>query len=209
MGVGLAVSAAVSLIFGLFFVQIVSVIGNIYFFVMIAALIAEFVVAVVLTKNLLKYSKGTCWGLFIAYAALTGFTLSTVIYGYDLGSVFIAFLATAVLFVCMAVIGLTTKVDFTKFSSIAFIGLTAIIVLSLLNMFLKIGWLNMFISYIAIILFLALVAMDIQKLRNYYSSSLADPNIADKLIIMSSFQLYLDFINLFLRILQIFGKRKN
>ena len=107
----------------------------------------------------------------------------------------------------MSVIGHTTKVDITKFSGLLIAGLFTLIIITVLSMFINIPGATMITSYLGVVIFLGLTAWDVQKLRNYYFSSELDDTLRSKLSIYGAFQLYLDFINLFLYILRIFGNR--
>lgn len=210
LGIGLAITTASALIFSLTYVNIYYALGNAFFGLVIGLAIAELVVAIVFSARLNKLSKKTCWCLYIAYSVLTGFSLSGILITYTASSVWICFAITTVMFISMAMIGHNTKVDLTRFSGYIAPALIALIIATLLNVFLFRGaFMQWVITYVGILLFLFLIAYDMQMLRNYYSSSFTDDEMADKLMIMAAFQLYLDFINLFIRIIQIFGKRRD
>lgn len=175
----------------------------------LGVIVAELALAIIFSSRLMKMSKGAAWFCFIAYSVLTGLSFTVIVSTYNLGSVALAFAATTIMFICMSVIGYTSKIDFTKVYSLLLPLFIAGLVISLLNVFLfKQPWLDLLITYIGLILFLALTAADIQKLSNYYYASMSSAELADKLMILSAFQLYLDFVNLFIRILEIIGKRK-
>ena len=155
-------------------------------------------------------SKKTAWICFIAYSALMGFSLSAIIFVYSYSSVVLALFTTTVLFFCMAFIGKTTNFDLTNLSSLFAVGLIAMIVVSLINTFLlHSSGVEMILCYVGIILFLGLIAYDVQRLRYFYSQGFYDAEMMEKAMVYGAFQLYLDFINLFLRILQFFGRRRN
>lgn len=171
---------------------------------------AEIGIAIYMTAALQKMSKTTMWICYIAYSVLTGLTLSIIFASYEVGSIVFAFLATAILFASMAFIGRTTNVDITRFGSMLTAGLLAIIITSLLNMlFFRSATINYFMAVIGVIIFLAIIAYDVQKLQRYYDQGMYDQEFAEKIMIMGAFELYLDFINLFIRILQIFGRRRS
>ena len=110
----------------------------------------------------------------------------------------------------MAVIGYTTNTDLSKFGSYFVVGLFAIIIATVINgLFIHSAGIDMFITYGAIIVFLGLVAYDMQKLRTFYASSIYDDEMSTKMALFGAFELYLDFINLFIYILRIFGRRNN
>ncbi|MDO4198516.1 MAG: Bax inhibitor-1/YccA family protein [Erysipelotrichaceae bacterium] len=201
---GVAISMAVS-----FVVSLNPAFIYRYSYLYLAAGILELVVAGFFGMRLMKMSKTTAWICYVLYSALTGFTLSSIFFAYSMSSITSAFASTVVLFVCMAIIGKTTKVDLTKFSGILFAGLIALIISSLLNAFLfRSTMFEFIISFVGIVLFLGLVAFDIQKLRDFYTMA-SDGDTAEKLMVYGAFQLYLDFINLFIRILSIFGSKDN
>ena len=129
---------------------------------------------------------------------------------YDITTVWAAFAATTIMFVAMTVIGKTSNIDFTKFSSLVAPALIAIIVGTLINALLfKNAMFNWLITYAGIIIFLVIIAMDIQKLKQFYYMGESNEDMDEKLRIIGGFELYLDFINLFLRILQLFGRRRD
>ena len=210
LAVGLAITTASALVFSLTYVNIYYALGDAFFGLVIGLAVAELVVAIIFSARLRKLSKGACWCLYIAYSVLTGFSLSGILLTYTASSVWICFAITAVMFVSMAVIGHTTKVDLTRFSGYIVPGLVALIIATILNaLFFRGVYLQWIITYIGILMFLFLIAYDMQMLRNYYSAGFTDEEMNDKLMIMAAFQLYLDFINLFIRILRIFGKRRD
>ena len=126
---------------------------------------------------------------------------------YDGPTLAIAFCSTAVVFACMAIIGHTTKMDLTKFAPYLFAGLIAILVTTLLNnLFFRSEGLYLGINYLGIIIFLGLIAYDMQNLRRIYLSGLNDYELSAKISIYGAFELYLDFINLFIRILSLMSR---
>ncbi len=176
----------------------------------IVFLVLELGTAIFFGTRLMKMEKTTAWICYFLYSALTGLSLSYIFTAYTTSSVVLAFGAAAVVFVSMAVIGYTTKIDLRRFGTLFLAGLIASIVMTLLNAFLiHSDVLSMGICYLGIIIFLGLIAYDMQRLRDLYNEGLADPTLGEKLLVYGSFQLYLDFINLFIRILQIFGKRRD
>lgn len=176
-------------------------------FILIAC-IAELVVAIYFASRLRKMSKNTAWTCYILYSVLTGISLSSIFMVYSYKSITFAFLSTVILFACMAIIGHTTKKDLTSFSTLLFSGLMAMIIVSLINViFFKSEVINYYVSFIGVIIFLVITAYDVQKLQNYYYEGNSYSDMSEKIMIYGAFQLYLDFINLFLRILEIFSRR--
>lgn len=173
-------------------------------------IILEFVIAIYFSRRIMTMSKGMAYGCFILYSVLTGVSLSYIFFAFSLSDITFAFVSTTVLFVCMSIIGNNTNFDLTKISNYLYIGLIGIIISTLLNVLIfKSSSFDLFVSYIAVVIFLGLIAYDMQMLRNLYNNGLSDGDLYDKLLIFGSFQLYLDFINLFLRILQVFSRRRD
>ncbi|TWJ04552.1 hypothetical protein JN11_00263 [Mucilaginibacter frigoritolerans] len=146
--------------------------------------------------------------LFVAYAAVTGMSLSFILLAYTASSVLGVFLTSSVVFGVMAIAGYTTKTDLTKFGSILIMFLIGIVVASLVNMFLHSSGLDMIISYVGVAVFVGLTAYDVQKLKNIGAGLTYGDATASKMALMGGLTLYLDFINLFLMLLRIFGRRK-
>jgi FtsH-binding integral membrane protein len=146
--------------------------------------------------------------LFLAYAAITGVSFSFILLAYTSASVLSVFLTTSVVFGIMAVAGYTTKTDLTKFGSILIMFLIGIVVASVVNFFLHSSGLDMLISYIGVAVFVGLTAYDVQKLKNIGAGLTYGDATASKMALMGGLTLYLDFINLFLMLLRVFGRRR-
>lgn len=155
-----------------------------------------------------RLSYGVLTVLFIAFAIIMGISLSYILLAYTAGSVLGVFLTTSVLFGIMAVAGYTTQQDLTKFGALLTMFLIGIIIASLVNMFLKSSGLDMIISYIGVAVFVGLTAYDVQKLKRIGAGIEYGDASSKKMAIMGALTLYLDFINLFLMLLRIFGRRK-
>lgn len=207
MGLGLLVTATVSLLV----VNIPSLLQLIFNPVIFyGAIIGELVLVIALGARIQKMSAGMATGMFMVYAGVNGFTLSIIFIAYELGSIALAFGTTAILFGVMSVIGMTTKVDLQKYSTYFMMGLIGLVIAMVLNMFLGSGPLDFIISVAGVLIFTALTAYDTQKLHQMA----ADPNITGqgealltKLSILGALRLYLDFINMFLFLLRLFGRR--
>src|SRR5690242_10979329 len=148
--------------------------------------------------------------LFIVYSALNGITFSFILLSYTSGTVLACFLSAAAMFGLMAFLGYTTKQDLTKFGRILMMGLIGIIVASLINLFMGNSTLDYLISFIGVMIFTGLTAYDVQKLKNIGAGiQYADVPASDvkKVSILGALNLYLDFINLFLFLLRLFGRR--
>ncbi len=145
--------------------------------------------------------------MFVAYSALNGVTLSIIFLAYTMQSIALVFFMCAGMFAGMSIYGYLTKSDLTSMGSFMIMGLWGIIIASLANFFFKSPAMSYVISFIGIFVFLGLTAYDTQKLKQI---ALADPtaNDSEKPAIYGALILYLDFINLFLSLLNIFGKRR-
>lgn len=150
--------------------------------------------------------------LFIAYSAINGISFSFILLAYTAGSVLGCFLSAAAMFGIMAVLGYTTNKDLTSFGRIMMMGLIGIIVASLINLFLHSGTMDYIISFIGVMVFTGLTAYDVQKLKHIGEGSEYEGAPAveiKKRSIMGALTLYLDFINLFLFLLRLFGSRRD
>jgi uncharacterized protein len=148
--------------------------------------------------------------LFVIYSALTGISFAFILLQFTSGTILACFLSAAAMFGLMAFMGYTTKQDLTKFGRILFMGLIGIIVASLINLFMGNSTLDYLISFIGVMIFTGLTAYDVQKLKNIGAGiQYADVPASDvkKVSILGALNLYLDFINLFLFLLRLFGRR--
>lgn len=137
---------------------------------------------------------------YLAYALLTGVTFSTIFMLVKVPSIIFIFLVTSILLGIFALLGYKTKIDLTKISTYLFIGLIGIILLELINIFIMSGTLNIVICIISIVIFLGYIAFDMQRIKEY-----AEKGAGDNYAILGAFELYLDFINIFLDLLELFG----
>lgn len=151
-----------------------------------------------------KFSKSALTLFLHGFAALMGLSFATIFVVYNMGSIVSAFMAAAVLFGVMSFYGYFTKKNLDSIGQFLFVGLIAIIIASVINIFIGSTVFQMVISAIAVIVFLGLTAYDTQKIREMVS---VDND--GKAEIMGALSLYLDFINLFLSLLQLFGSRKD
>lgn len=155
-----------------------------------------------------KLSYPALIAVFLAYSAVNGISLSFIFMVYELGSIFNVFLSSVALFAVMAIAGYTTKTDLTKMGSLLMIGLIGIIIASVINIFMQSDKMSFICSILGVIIFTGLTAWDVQKIKN-----LADEDDGStpfrKLAVMGALNLYLDFINIFLYLLRLFGGRKD
>jgi FtsH-binding integral membrane protein len=160
-----------------------------------------------------RLSYSTLLGVFILFSLLLGISLSTILLIYTAGSVVACFAAAAGIFGIMAVLGYTTDTDLSKFGPILMVGVVGLVIASVINWFLKSAQFDYIMSFFGVAIFTALTAYDVQKLKrigagleeNGTQIAAAD---SGKLAIMGALSLYLDFINIFLFLLRIFGGRK-
>lgn len=171
----------------------------------VACSLAEIVLVVFLSARINKMSHGTAVASFIGYSLLNGVTLSSIFFAYNIGSIVTAFLLTAIFFGFMALYGLVTKKDLSRLGTMFFVGIIAIIALSVLNFFIKSSGFDMFIAYACVAIFVGLTAHDMQKIKRMYQVNSGAIN--QNMSILAALTLYLDFINIFLRVLTIIGKK--
>lgn len=167
---------------------------------------AELLIVIVSNWAVKKNNAILAGVLFAAYSYLTGVTFSVLFMVFTTTSITTIFLLTAALFGIMAVYGLATKKDLTSVGSLCFMGLLGIIIAGVVNMFLRNSVFDTVISAIGVLVFVGLTAYDTQKIKKMVAYS-NDGNVLT-LALMGAFELYLDFINLFLKLLSLFGKRK-
>ena len=174
--------------------------GFIKWVVIFAPLAAIFGIPIVLNSNPPKHIAQL---MLYGFAALMGLSFATIFAVYQMGSIFTAFMGAAVLFGTMSFYGYFTKKSLDSLGSFLFVGLIAVVIASIINIFLASSLFSMVISAIAIIVFLGLTAYDTQKIREMVTYN--DNGIAE---ISGALTLYLDFINIFLSLLQLFGDKK-
>jgi len=165
-----------------------------------------FVLAIGFGVNKMSYT--TLIAVFVAYAIINGISFSFIFFIYNIGSIFKVFLSTAGLFAIMAIAGYTTKTDLTKMGNILIIGLIGIFVASLINMFMHSAKMDYIISILGVVIFTGLTAWDVQKIKNLGATA-DDSENSKKMGVLGALTLYMDFINLFLFLLRLFGGRKD
>ena len=176
--------------------------------VMWGLVIAMFAMAILIPVRMMKMSSGTVLVLFLVYSALMGTFLSSIFLAYKMSAIVSTFFITAGTFGAMSVYGYFTKSDLTKMGSFLMMALFGLIIAMLVNIFLKSGTMSYIISIVGVLIFTGLTAWDTQQVKQLAAANL-DPALADKLATMGAMNLYLDFINLFLFILRIFGGNRD
>lgn len=180
--------------------------ANYFTFIILA--VAEFALVIYLSARITRLSYTTAVSLFLAYSLLNGITLSGILLVYTYSSIAYTFMIASITFGVMSIYGYITRTDLTRIGNMLFMGLIGLIVLSLVNLFVRATALEWLISVIGIFIFLGLTAYDTQKIKQYYYSTADNYELGRKIAIMGALRLYLDFINLFLSLLRIFGKRR-
>jgi uncharacterized protein len=169
---------------------------------------APFAFILVMSFGFNKISYPVLLFLFLLYSAVMGASLSFIFLKYNVSSIYGTFAAASGMFGLMALVGYTTKTDLTKFGSIMMMGLVGIVIASIINWFVGSSGLDYIISFVGVLVFTGLTAYDVQKLKNIGAGVEYGTAATGKLVIMGALNLYLDFINLFLMLLRLFGDRK-
>lgn len=172
-------------------------------------LITELIVVIAFSALRKKVSPGIAKVLFVTYAATSGLTLSSIFLVYKIQSIGMVFLSSSLMFGLLAVYGYITKTDLSSFGKILLFALLAIIIMSVINIFAHNGTFGIIISIISIVVFLGLTAWDMQALKAMYNYYASDEKELGKIAIYGALDLYLDFINIFLQLLNLFGKSKD
>jgi len=178
-------------------------------FVMLGLFAVEIGLVIAISAAIMKLSPAKALTLFFLYAALNGVTMSVIFMAYTSGTVIMAFGTTAALFGIMSVVGYTTKTDMTKWGPILLMGLVGIIIGTVVNIFLQSSALDLIITYAGILLFLALIVYDTKyiKTMTVKFAATGDSQMVSRIGVLGALKLYLDFINLFLFILRLFGRK--
>ena len=164
----------------------------------------EIGLVVFLSTRIYKMSPTTAKVTFLAYSTISGVTFGGLFIAYDLSSIMSVFGITAFIFGLFAFIGYITKIDLNKIGTYLIIGLIGSLICSIVNVFLQNTMFDMIISIVFILVFVGMTAYDVQKIKNMNSSGMIP---ADNVAIYGALTLYIDFINLFIELLKIFGKR--
>lgn len=177
------------------------------------AFLAPVGLSLLMGAGLSRFSYGTIIGLFVLFAALLGISLSTILLVYTSSSVMSCFVGAAGIFGIMAFLGYTTDVDLTKFGPILMVGVGGLFLAGIANSFIQSESFSLVMAFVGIAVFTALTAYDVQKLKRIGAGieenggRIQDAD-TKKLAVMGALSLYLDFINIFIYLLRIFGGRK-
>lgn len=175
---------------------------------LLGLIVGELLLVIVLSAAIHKLSPSAAALLYFVYSALTGLTLSLIFLVYTQGSIAATFFVTAGTFGAMSVYGYTTKRDLTSIGNLCFMGLIGVIIASVVNLFLRSPGLYWAVTYVGVLVFVALTAYDTQKIKAYGQRAVLGSEEATKMALLGALALYLDFIGLFLFLLRIFGRRR-
>lgn len=206
MALALIISAACALLTASSTTVLRFIFGNpIVFYGLI---IGELAIVFILSARIRKMSVTSAIIAFIAYSVINGITLSSIFMVYSISSISRVFLVTAVMFGAMSLYGLKTKSDLSSMSRYLFMALIGVIIASVLNLLFRSTMLDWIISLVSVVVFTGLTAWDTQKLLR--ASEFSDGSETfSKVAIIGALELYLDFINIFLSLLRLFGRRSN
>ena len=204
--IGLLVTFGVGYGLNIFFINNIEIAAKVFnggaFWIIV---IIELVLAVVLSLGLKKFNPTVTKLLYLLYTAITGVTFSALFMYFQMSSIILIFGVTAIIFALFAIIGSKLNVDLSKFGLYLLIALIGVIIVSIINIFIQSSQLSMFVSAIAILIFTLYIGYDIKKIGALLDSEIDEENIA----VYGAFQLYLDFINIFIRLLELFGKARD
>lgn len=211
MFLGLMVTFAVALFLTNTYYGLYAVVYALYYVpaVHLILLVAELAVVMGMTAFLHKISTTTATVFFFLYSVLTGITFSVIFLCYELGSLILIFGATALYFGGMAVFGYVTNMDLSRMRNILLGGLIFLIVMNVAMWFIPaLEVADQVVCTVGVIIFLGYTAYDTQKIRSFYGAYQGDGTMLKKASIYSALALYLDFVNMFLYLLRLLGKRK-
>lgn len=172
-------------------------------------IIAEFALVFAISGAINRLSLSTATLLFILYSVINGATLSTIFFAFSVATIGKVFFITAGTFGAMALVGYTTKTDLTSMGKLLFMALLGIIIASVVNMFVGSSGLDLILSYVGVLVFVGLTAYDTQKIKQMCQAAPDAGESTQKLALIGALSLYLDFINLFLYLLRIFGNNRD
>ena len=172
-------------------------------------IIAEFALVFAISGAINRLSLSTATMLFILYSVLNGATLSSIFFAFSVATISKVFFITAGTFGAMALVGYTTKTDLTSMGKLLFMALLGIIIASVVNMFVASSGLDLILSYVGVLVFVGLTAYDTQKIKQMCQAAPDASESSQKLALIGALSLYLDFINLFLYLLRIFGNNRD
>ncbi len=206
MGLGLATTAVVALLTASSPALLSFIFGNQLVF--LGLIIAELGLVFILSAGIGKMQATTAALMFFFYSALNGLTLSAILLAYTSASIANTFFVTAGTFALMSFYGYATKRDLTSWGSFLFMGLIGVVLASVVNLFLMSEAIYWLMTYAGVIVFVGLSAYDAQQIKQMALHGFGDEEIERKSAVIGALRLYLDFINLFLMLLNILGRRR-
>ena len=171
--------------------------------------IAEFALVIGISAAINRLSLATATLMFVAYSVINGAMLSSIFMIYTAASIASVFFITAATFAVMALIEYTTKTDLTSVGKLLFMALIGLVIATIVNMFIGSSTMTMICSYVGVLIFVGLTAYDSQKIKNMLMQAPDAGESSQKLALLGALTLYLDFINLFIYLLRIFGDRRD
>lgn len=164
--------------------------------------IVELVLVIWLSARIQKMSATSAKILFIVYSFVTGLTFSSIFIVYEIESIIYVFLATALIMLIFALLGYFTKIDLTKFGTFLMMAIIGVIIMGIISIFVNNETFSLGIAIASVVIFIGFIAFDVQKIKKMYEYNMIPE---DNLAIYGALQLYLDFINIFIDLLRIFG----
>ena len=166
-------------------------------------IIVEFAIVILLSARIRKMNPTTCKVLFLLYSFITGLTFSSIFVLYKITSIISLFLIASIIFGIFAILGSVTKIDLTKIGTFLFMALISVVIFSIFNIFIASEKIDFVLAVVSLFIFMGITAYDIQKIKRNFRD-IPEDNLA----IYGAFELYLDYINIFIDLLRIFGKER-
>ena len=185
---------------------LMAIVGN--RFVLLGLIVAELALVVGISGAINRLSLAVATLMFVLYSVINGATLSEVFLAFTMSSITSVFFITAGTFATMALVGYTTKKDLTSMGRMLFMALIGLVIATVVNMFMRSSGLDMILNYVGVLVFVGLTAYDTQKIKEQLMMADNMGEAAQKVALVGALTLYLDFINLFLYLLRILGKRE-
>ncbi len=177
--------------------------------ILIGLFVAQIALVIALSAFINKMSFATAALTFVVYSALLGLTLSSIFFVYQIASIYMVFGITVGMFGTMALYGYATGADLSSFGNIMIMGLIGLLIGSLVNMFVHSNTFGYILSFLGVAVFTGLVAYDVQRIKYMGREMLGHGEMEGKVALLGALTLYLDFINLFLFLLQLLGRRRD
>lgn len=166
--------------------------------------IAEIALVVFLSARVHKMQPNTAKIVFIIYSVISGLTFSSIFMAYNIASILMVFLAASILFGVFALLGYYTKIDLTKLGAYLLMALIGLIICVVINLFVGNGIFDLIINWVCLLIFIGFTAYDVQKIKR-----LCEATTNENIAIIGALELYLDFINIFISLLDIFGGKRD